>query len=318
MAHKAPGQHYRKGISLLQLTKMFPNEEVAEQWFIQQRWPSGVTCVQCESKNIQERKTRKPQPYRCRDCRKDFSVKTDTLMHNSKLTLQQWAFAMYQMSTSLKGTSSMKLHRDLDITQKSAWHVGHRIRSMWEMTQQVSGPVEVDETYLGGKDENKHAKKRLQRGNSYGVKQPVVGMKSRDTKEVKAEVLQTVSAKTLQRFVKSNTEQGETVYSDQHRGYWGLRKSGYDLRQVNHSVKEYVNDQAHTNGIESFWAMLKRGYHGTYHKMSAKHLPRYVNEFTGRHNARPMDTSVQLSSLVVGMEGKRLPYKALISSNSTS
>ena len=312
MAHKAPGQHHRKGISLLQLTKMFPNEEVAEQWFIQQRWPSGVTCVRCESKNIQERKTRKPQPYRCRACRKDFSVKTDTLMHNSKLTLQQWAFAMYQMSTSLKGTSSMKLHRDLEITQKSAWHVGHRIRAMWEMSQQVSGPIEVDETYLGGKDENKHENKKPMHGNSYGVKQPVVGMKSRETNEVKAEVIQTVSAKTLQRFVKSNTEPGGTVYSDQSRGYWGLRKSGYDLQQVNHSVKEYANGQAHTNGIESFWAMLKRGYHGAYHQMSAKHLSRYVNEFAGRHNARPMDTSVQLSSLVVGMEGKRLPYQTLI------
>ena len=317
MAQKAPGQHHRKGISLLQLTKMFPNEEVSEQWFIQQRWPDGVTCVRCESKNIQVRKTRKPQPYRCRDCRKDFSVKTDTLMHNSKLTLQQWAFAMYQMSTSLKGTSSMKLHRDLEITQKSAWHVGHRIRHMWNMSQQVSGPVEVDETYLGGKDENKHENKKPVHGNSYGVKQPVVGMKSRETNEVKAEVIQIVSAKTLQRFVKSNTEPGGTVYSDQSRGYWGLRKSGYDLQQVNHSVKEYVNGQAHTNGIESFWAMLKRGYHGTYHKMSAKHLPRYINEFTGRHNIRPMDTKAQLSSLVIGMEGKRLPYKALVLGNLT-
>ena len=318
MAQRAPGQHHRKGISLLQLTKMFPDEETAEQWFVQQRWPEGVTCIRCESKNIQVRKTRKPQPYRCRDCRKDFSVKTGTLLHNSKLTLQQWAFAVYQMSTSLKGTSSMKLHRDLEITQKSAWHVGHRIRSMWNMSQQVQGPVEVDETYLGGKDENKHANKKSVHGNTYGVKQPVVGMKSRETNQVKAEVVQTVSAKTLQRFVKSNTEDKTQVYSDTHRGYWGLRKDGYALEQVNHSAGEYVRDMAHTNGIESFWAMLKRGYHGTYHKMSTKHLPRYVNEFAGRHNIRPMDTIAQLSNLVNGMEGKRLPYKALVSNNHTS
>ena len=311
MAHKAPGQHYRKGISLLQLTKMFPNEEVAEQWFIQQRWPSGVTCVRCESKNIQVRKTRKPQPYRCRDCRKDFSVKTDTLMHNSKLTLQQWAFAMYQMSTSLKGTSSMKLHRDLDITQKSTWHVGHRIRSMWDMAQEVSGPVEVDETYIGGKDKNKHAKKKKERGNAYGVKQDVVGMKSRTTNQIAAQPVDPVSAKTLQRFVTTKTDRTQ-VYSDTNRGYWGLRKQGYRLDQVNHSAGEYVRDMAHTNGMESFWALLKRGYHGTFHKMSVKHLHRYVNEFAGRHNARPMDTIEQLSTMVLGMEGKRLPYKALV------
>ena len=187
VARKAPGQHHRKGISFLQLTKMFPNEEAAEQWFVQQRWSHGVTCVRCESKNIQERKTRKPQPYRCRDCRKDFSVKTDTLMHNSKLTLQQWAFAMYQMSTSLNGTSSMKLHRDLEITQKSAWHVGHRIRSMWEMSQQVSGPVEVDETYVGGLARNQHASQRKHKGRGMVGKTPVVGMKSRATNQVAAQ-----------------------------------------------------------------------------------------------------------------------------------
>lgn len=150
MARKAPGQRHRKGISLVQLAQMFPNEDAAEHWLVQQRWPHGVTCVRCQSPNIQIRKTRKPQPYRCRDCRKDFSVKTGTLLHNSKLTLQQWVFAIYQMSTSLKGVSSMKLHRDLGITQKSAWHVGHRIRSMWAQAEHLPGPVEVDETYIGG------------------------------------------------------------------------------------------------------------------------------------------------------------------------
>lgn len=136
-------------------------------------------------------------------------------------------------------------------------------------------------------------------------------MKSRETNQVKAEALQTVSAKTLQRFVKSNTGQGGTVCSDQHRGYWGLRKSEYVLESVNHSVKEYVNSQAHTNGSESFWALLKRGHHGTYHKMSAKHLPRYVNEFAGRHNICEQDTVDQMAVIAKGFIGKRLRYREL-------
>lgn len=170
----------------------------------------------------------------------------------------------------------------------------------------------MDETYIGGIDANKHTDKKPVHGNTYGVKQPVVGMKSRETNQVKAEVLQTVSTKTLQRLVKSNTEQGGTVYSDQHRGYWGLRKSGYDLNQVNHSAKEYVDGMAHTNGIESFWALLKRGYYGTYYKMSPKHLHRYVDEFSGRHNIREQDTAVQMAVIAKGFIGKRLRYQELI------
>ena len=312
MAQKAPGQHHRKGISFIELTKMFPNEEAAERWWVQQRWPHGVTCIRCESQNIQVRKTRKPQPYRCRDCRKDFSVKTGTLLHSSPLTLQQWAFAMYEMSTSLKGVSSMKLHRTLDITQKSAWHVGHRIRSMWKMTQQVPGPVEVDETYIGGKESNKHESVKKHVGRGWAGKEIVIGMKSRATREVVVSVLPTACAGTLQQFVNTHCEPKSQVYTDQNAGYNGLKDRGFQVESVNHSVKEYVRDQAHTNGIESFWAVLKRGYHGTYHKMSAKHLQRYVNEFAGRYNARPLDTGAQLTSLIAGMEGKRLPYQTLI------
>ena len=252
MARKAPVKHYREGISLVEAFKKFPDDKTAEQWFVSVRWPKGIQCPHGESDSISQT-THPRMPYRCRKCRKFFSVRTGTVMQSSKLGYQVWALSMYILTTGIKGTASMKLHRDCGVTQKSAWHLAHRIRECWAQKQEVvPSPIEVDETYLGGVDANKHANKKTQHGNSYGVKQPVVGMKSRETNQIKAEVVQTVSATTLQRFVKANTEPGGTVYSDQHRGYWGLRKQGYRLEQVNHSVKEYVNDQAHTNGIESF------------------------------------------------------------------
>lgn len=154
----------------------------------------------------------------------------------------------------------MKLHRDVGVTQKTAWMMAQKIRQAWNTDQaMLAGPVEVDETDIGGKDKNKHAKKKKQHGNTYGVKQAVVGMKSRATNKIAAQPIDPVSAKTLQRFVTTNTGTQVQVYSDTNKGYVGLRKQGYSLDQVNHSAGEYVDGMAHANGIESFWAMLKRG-----------------------------------------------------------
>ena len=316
MAQKAPGQHHRVGISLVQLATMFPDNDAAERWFVQQRWPNGITCIRCCSTNIQSRPTRKPQPYRCRDCKKDFSVKTGTLLHNSKLTLQQWAIAIYQMSTSWKGVSSMKLHRDLGITQKAAWHLGHRIRRMWESAPKpLPGPVEVDETYFGGVARNKHASKRKQKGRGMVGKTPVIGVRSRTAGKVAAQPIQRADVPTLEQFVTERVEPASTVYTDGHGGYRLLSTHGYMHESVNHEVKEYVRGQVHTNGIESFWALLKRGYHGTYHQMSAKHLHRYVNEFAGRFNVRSEDTRTQLSKLIYDADKKRLSYRELTGRN---
>ena len=312
MARKGPGRAERQGISVVELFDMFPDNAAAERWFEQQRWPNGITCPRCDSTRYSVIASRKPMPYRCKDCRKHFSVRVGTVMQDSNLGLQKWVIAIYMMTVGIKGTSSMRLHRDLKMTQSTAWHLMQRIRQAFvDAGNPLPGPVEVDETYIGGVDANKHAHKKVGPGLTHGAKQPVVGLKSRETNKVKAQVLQTVSATTLQRFVKTNTELGGTVYSDQNRGYWGLRKSGYTLESVNHSVKEYVNGQAHTNGIESFWALLKRGYYGTYHKMSPKHLHRYVDEFSGRHNIREHDTVDQMALIAKGFIGKRLRYREL-------
>ena len=310
MAHKAPGKHYRAGLSLVEVMRMFPDDATAEQWFIEQRWPDGANCPHCGSLSVQSGVAHKTMSHRCRDCRKWFSVKTGTVMQSSKLGLQVWALATYLLNTGLKGVSSMKLHRDLNITQKTAWHLAHRIRETWaKKNTPMFGPIEVDETFVGGKEKNKHANKKLKAGRGGVGKAIVVGAKDRATNRVSAAVVGNTDAKTLQGFVGDHAAEGATVYTDDHGGYHGMP---FEYETVKHSVSEYVNGMAHTNGIESFWSLLKRGYHGTYHHMSVKHLGRYVGEFSGRHNDRPSDTIDQMTAMVRGMAGKRLLYKDLV------
>ena len=220
-------------------------------------------------------------------------------MHASNLGYQVWAIAFYLLATNLKGVSSMKLSRDLEITQKSAWHLAQRIRQGFaDGTARMQGPVEVDETFVGGKARNMHARKREQaiKGRGTVGKTAVVGAKDRRTNRVSATVIDNTDQQTLQGFVSENVKAGAIVYTDDHRGYEGLPNH----ETVRHSVKQYVNGQAHTNGIESFWSMLKRGYTGTYHRMSPKHLHRYVDEFAGRHNIRECDTIDQMTAMVRG------------------
>ncbi len=311
-----PGKAHRKGLSLVDVIRMFPDDATAEAWIAGIRWPNGSECPRCGCTNVQHPTAHKTMPHRCRgnSCRRFFSVRVGTVMQDSKLGYQEWAIATYLYNTSLKSVSSMKLRRDLGISQKSAWHLAHRIRECWDdlHAEAMRGPVEVDETYAGGRAKNMHARVRRERITGRGAvdKTAVVGARDRGTGRVAAGVVDKTDAATLQGFVTDRSAPGAMVYSDDHKAYRGLPRH----ETVRHSVAEYVNGQARVNGIESFWAGLKRGYHGTFHHISLDHLHRYVSEFAGRHNRRGLDTGRMMAAMVQGMVGKHLPYAELVAS----
>ena len=322
MTRKAPGKSHRKGLTFMEVAEMFRDEETAREWIASQRWPDGPHCPKCGSTNVQAGIKHKTMTHRCRDCMSGksktmFSIKTGTVMEGSNLKYRAWAVGIYLFTTNLKGVSSMKLHRELGISQKAAWFMLHRLRLAFEAEKSAfSGPVEIDETYVGGKMKNMHGKQRraARQKPDYG-KTIVAGARDRATGAVSAQAVESADKETLSAFIAANAAPGATIYTDEGSPY----RSMPNRESVSHKAGEYVRDDGvSTNGIESFWSMLKRGHVGTFHKISPKHMDRYVQEFAGRHNARERDTVDQMAGIVTGMEGKRLTYEALIADNGLS
>ena len=304
-------------ISFYKFFKRFPDEASAEKFFAERRWGKDGKkrfCPYCGS--VRTVTMNHKMPYRCKDCRKFFSVRTKSILAESNIPLHKWLMAMYLLNTNLKGVPSTKLARDLEITQKTVWFLAHRIRKAFEDQQEAKfvSPIEVDETYMGGKYSNMH-KSRKPRMIGAGVqdKAPVVAIKERGSRKIKAKATERVSGILLQNMVQETIQEGSMVYTDQNAGYKGLVKKNYRHEAVNHGVGEYIKGQAHTNDVESFWSILKRGHMGVYHKMSRKHLQRHIDEYAGRLNIRPLATIEQIEITFKGMNGKRLKYRELVS-----
>lgn len=300
-------------ISTFQLFALFPDEETARQYLEGRLWPNGVICPECK---LGERITaRKRGYYRCNACKLDFTVRTGTIFERSHVPLHKWVYAMYLLVTARKGISSMQLAKEIGITQKSAWFVLGRLREACGDTdpEVLRGIVEVDETFVGGKEGNKHECRKLKAGRGPVGKTAVLGMRQRGGRVI-AKVVESVDINTVQNEIHGSVEAGSTLYTDEHGAYNDMDGLFFRHETVNHGAGEYARGPVSTNSIESVWAVLKRGLHGVYHHASKKHLFRYVDEFTFRLN----DGNVaihhldRLDSFIAAANGKRLTYKRLI------
>ena len=291
--------------SLLDVTKRFPDEQACRDYLAKARWGTKIECPHCHSSEkiytFQSGKL-----YKCGSCQKQFTVKVGTIFEDSALPLQKWFMAIYLITAHKKGISSLQLHRDIGVTQKTAWFMLHRIRYAVRTDSvnrsPLSGTIEADETYIGGKHKGLV-------GRTTAKKAVVMGIVQRGGRVIAQQVTK-ASAAQLQPIIRRNTKKGSTVVTDDWGAYSGLSHT-FNHQIINHSQKEYVRGDVHTNTVEGFWALLKRGIHGIYHHVSKKHLDKYVDEFEFRWNSRKAKDPVRFSFMLNDCEG-RLTYKGLI------
>jgi transposase-like protein len=310
----------KRPVTLQQAIVYFSDLDRAFRYAIELRWPDGrINCPRCGSESHSFLKTRRI--WFCNGCKKQFTLKVGTIFEDSALGMDKWMTAVWMLVSCKNGISSYELARNLGITQKSAWHMLHRIReamrngSFMKMGGDDSGPVEIDETHFGPNTRKMHASKRSKLAKE-GYQKPVVfGMLDRESRQVRAKVVPNVKRETLQNEILEQIEKGSKVYTDRYTGYDNLSAENYIHETVNH-IEEYVRGEVHTNGIENFWALLKRGLRGTYVAVEPFHLDRYVGEQVFRFNTRatkdnPLNDADRFHLAMSQVAGKRLTYAAL-------
>ncbi|MGB3149470.1 MAG: IS1595 family transposase [Maribacter sp.] len=292
--------------SILDLVKAFPDQQSCIDHLEALRWNGNVISPFDAESKVYNCKGNK---YKCKNTGKYFNVKTNTIFDNTKIDLQKWFLAIWLVTSHKKGISSLQLGRDLNITQKSAWFMLSRIRQCFGLDNdtKLDNEVEADETFVGGKNKNRHANKKV-KGTS-DDKAPVLGMVERDGKLVAKHVTNT-TMETLSYEILKNVNESAKLYTDEYSSYARLKRV-YDHKVVKHSQYQYVKGRVHTNTIESFWALLKRGIFGIYHFTSKKHLQLYVDEFTFRYNSRKHSEAMRFNLFLSNTEN-RITYKELI------
>lgn len=294
--------------TLQQAIIYFAKPENCISFLMELRWPDGVTCPICDGKEVSYLSTRRL--WKCKGCKKQFSIKVGSLMEDSAIGLDKWLAAIWIIASAKNGVSSYEIARSLGITQKSGWFLLHRIRLAMQTGSflKLSGEVEVDETVIGGLSRNMHINKRKRLGTGGAGKVAVMGLLERHG-EVRAQVVPNVRRETLQPEVRNNVEQGAQLYTDAWVAYTGLSVD-YLHEVINHS-ETYVRGRVHTNGIENFWSLLKRTIKGTYVSIEPFHLFRYLDEQSFRFNTRKGTDADRFVKAAAALTGKRLTYLEL-------